>query len=1088
MKTNLKKIIFSLIFSACLFLPTHALAATYSVEMVSSSTNNQVVGTYSTYNAAVNAMNAQTSSATKVAAIYKNGVIINAKYAIFQFKVKSSSSTVYLYQNAGDTTSYTYTAPAYMTDAAFIGANESRANIMLNGFNGWVDINEGNIIPISLMSGGSKVISVTASGLRLRSNPSTSASILTSITCTNTLFTYLDKKTADGYTWYKITYNGTTGWIAGSSEWLTETNVSTLNTYYYRYSTGNLLHRYGRHNGTSYTDDYTNLGPTPSYLQEGVHYYSFDGGIYLYTDLVSMLGDYQNNTYEHSLNKNNPNYPYYLFLPGRAVSKITASELNAQITNPKSKLYGQGVYFKEAESLYGMNALSAFATAKNESADGMSQIAQDKNNVFGYGASDSCPYSCAKSYASVRDSIMDYAQNGLSSYMTAQNKYYFGSHAGTKGSGRNVMYASDPLWGEKQAWNAYMSDKGQNLRDYKANTIAVSKYGKYNLPVYKNANTSTIIYYMKNQNGNHKVYNVPVNVIDKIGDFYKIYADSSTYQYGYVKVSDFNITNNQPVINASNRTINLNSTFKVLEGVSATDTEDGNLTSRIKTTGTVDTSKLGTYDITYTVTDNSNYSCSKTITVTVIGEANPTLEASNKEIVQFDEFDPLEGVTAKDYDGTDLTNEITYEGEVDTNTVGEYEITYSVTNSANKTATKTIIVKVIKNEEPVITANDKTAYLNREFNPLEGVTATDKEDGDLTSKITVKTNTVNTEQEGEYSVTYEVSDNNNQKTTKTITVTVVEKIPEKAQGLFYLDYIKEVNGKLQIKGYNTIAGIDNTLETNISYKIKYINLDTNDEYYQEAERITNTIEMPKTIYSVDGKDYTYSWFKINIDFSTLPLGNYKMYVISENEDYYSENIINNKLSKPLASNIVQNDKTIVLRRNYSYEGSPVELIIRNNNFAKKTSGTYYNQFDKYTKFEFNDENMLYLRGVSYSYGMDLAPDKTIQRKIIFENSENYEPYIKDLGSITTGNYNVVLPENDNFNKTRAWYNATIDLSDIPKGHYVIYITTSSNVTDIYEMTEKMGRSLENVVAQIEEKNYSFTINRNRGNRIEMNVN
>ena len=135
MKTNLKKIIFSLIFSACLFLPTHALAATYSVEMVSSSTNNQVVGTYSTYNAAVNAMNAQTSSATKVAAIYKNGVIINAKYAIFQFKVKSSSSTVYLYQNAGDTTSYTYTAPAYMTDAAFIGANESRANIMLNGFN-----------------------------------------------------------------------------------------------------------------------------------------------------------------------------------------------------------------------------------------------------------------------------------------------------------------------------------------------------------------------------------------------------------------------------------------------------------------------------------------------------------------------------------------------------------------------------------------------------------------------------------------------------------------------------------------------------------------------------------------------------------------------------------------------------------------------------------------------------------------------------------------------------------------------------------------------------------------------------------------
>ena len=33
--------------------------------------------------------------------------------------------------------------------------------------------------------------------------------------------------------------------------------MASINTYYYRYSTGNLLHRYTKHNGTSYTDDYT---------------------------------------------------------------------------------------------------------------------------------------------------------------------------------------------------------------------------------------------------------------------------------------------------------------------------------------------------------------------------------------------------------------------------------------------------------------------------------------------------------------------------------------------------------------------------------------------------------------------------------------------------------------------------------------------------------------------------------------------------------------------------------------------------------------------------------------------------------------
>ena len=38
-----------------------------------------------------------------------------------------------------------------------------------------------------------------------------------------------------------------------------------------------------------------------------------------------------------------------------------------------------------------------------------------------------------------------------------------------------------------------------------------------------------------------------------------------------------------------------------------------------------------------------------------------------------------------------------------------------------------------------------------------------------------------------------------------------------------------------------------------------------------------------------------------------------------------------------------------------------------------------------------------------------------------------------------------------------------------------------------EMTEKLGRSLENVKATINGKNYHFTINKDRGNRIEMIV-
>ena len=63
-----------------------------------------------------------------------------------------------------------------------------------------------------------------------------------------------------------------------------------------------------------------------------------------------------------------------------------------------------------------------------------SRIAKDKNNLFGYGAADSCAYDCAYSYNSPRDSIMDYAKKTGNSYSLATGKYYYGSHYGNKAS------------------------------------------------------------------------------------------------------------------------------------------------------------------------------------------------------------------------------------------------------------------------------------------------------------------------------------------------------------------------------------------------------------------------------------------------------------------------------------------------------------------------------------------------------------------------------------------------------------------------------------------------------------------------------
>ena len=82
---------------------------------------------------------------------------------------------------------------------------------------------------------------------------------------------------------------------------------------------------------------------------------------------------------------------------------------------------------------------------------------------------------------------------------------------------------------------------------------------------------------------------------------------------------------------------------------------------------------------------------------------------------------------------------------------------------------------ILLNEAPVIHASDKTINTGDVFNPLEGVTATDKEDGTINLTIdNVIKNDVDTNKAGVYSVTYKVTDSNGADTTKTIWVTVKE--------------------------------------------------------------------------------------------------------------------------------------------------------------------------------------------------------------------------------------------------------------------------------------------------------------------------
>lgn len=76
--------------------------------------------------------------------------------------------------------------------------------------------------------------------------------------------------------------------------------------------------------------------------------------------------------------------------------------------------------------------------------------------------------------------------------------------------------------------------------------------------------------------------------------------------------------------------------------------------------------------------------------------------------------------------------------------------------------------------EPVINVEDKIIKLGDTFNPLDGVTATDSLGNDITEKLEIVENTVDTSKEGAYKVIYKVVDDNGRETSKEIKVTVTK--------------------------------------------------------------------------------------------------------------------------------------------------------------------------------------------------------------------------------------------------------------------------------------------------------------------------
>ena len=264
-------------------------------------------------------------------------------------------------------------------------------------------------------------------------------------------------------------------------------------------------------------------------------------------------------------------------------------------------------------------------------------------------------------------------------------------------------------------------------------------------------------------------YSVQYSIIDSDGN--------STVLYRAVEVSDTTSPEIE-LVGDEQMTIEANGSFSD-PGATATDSFEGDLTDQISDSGTVDTTSLGNYTITYQVSDSSGNTANASRQVTVSDTTAPVISLTGSSPVSIEVGTTYtdEGATATDDFQGDLTASIIDTSNVDTTTVGTYSVVYNVSDSSGNLANQvTRVVEVVDSQAPVlsfvggatITHEAKTL-----FNIPLDVTATDNYDADLSSAVVVS-GIVNQDLIGSYNLSYSVTDSSGNTAQLSRTVNVVD--------------------------------------------------------------------------------------------------------------------------------------------------------------------------------------------------------------------------------------------------------------------------------------------------------------------------
>ena len=258
--------------------------------------------------------------------------------------------------------------------------------------------------------------------------------------------------------------------------------------------------------------------------------------------------------------------------------------------------------------------------------------------------------------------------------------------------------------------------------------------------------------------------NWPFNVVSvdqKNGE--NIYFYDRNFDHLSHSIMVFNGNDEQPpVLNLPNKelTITRGEAFNALEGVSAFDVPDGELTSKIRVNGNVNVEKSGVYQLLYSVTDQAGLTTTSTRIITVQDQELPVIKISKKWLEAYIEQgeEALRSIiqtnaTASDNEEGDISSNIEVKISGDLSTKGTKIITYSVKDRSGNTASEQVQLQLLNypTENYIGGIENTTVLVGKAFDPLQGVKGIDP--NGKTLKVDV-IGTVDSNKIGSYELTY----------------------------------------------------------------------------------------------------------------------------------------------------------------------------------------------------------------------------------------------------------------------------------------------------------------------------------------------